>query len=188
MNPLDPDHRLPHSLPVEMDLKRQLELARFDRALEVAESLAQHRALLTTVELARMNHIITGKTIEPWRQESVTLTLPSGRKETLALIVEPTLIAREKLHRATELAAQGAPVDAAVDIYVDLVLAHVFIDANRRTAALASHYFLKRYDVSISGVALHEIGLGDLREEGLIEQFRRTVHQMVKFAEKRKTD
>ena len=33
-------------------LKRQLEMARFERAMEVAESLADHRALLTTAVLA----------------------------------------------------------------------------------------------------------------------------------------
>jgi len=166
-------------------LKRQLELARFERALEVAESMANHRALLTTAELARLNHIITGKPDDPWRYESVTITLPSGRTETLALIVDPVLMARDKLHRATEVAESGAVIDAAVDIYAGLVLAHVFQDANRRTAVLASHYFLTRYGVPVSGVALHELGLGDLREEGQIESLRETIHQMTKFAEKR---
>jgi hypothetical protein len=172
--------------PVEQaSLKRQLELARFERALEVTESLADHRALLTTAELARLNSIITGKNDDPWRRESVTITLPSGRKETLALIVDPVLTARDKLHRVTEVAEGGAVIDAAVDIYAGLVLAHVFHDANRRTAVLASHYFLKRYGVPVSGVALHELGLGDLREEGQIEALRDTVHQITKFAEKR---
>ena len=80
-------------------LKRQLELARFDRALAAAESLAEHRALLTTTELARLNSIITGKTNEtdPWRRETITITLPSGKMETLALIVDPVITARENI-------------------------------------------------------------------------------------------
>ena len=166
-------------------LKRQLELARFERALEVAESLAEHRALLTTVELARLNHILTGKTDDPWRQETVNITLPSGRIETLDLIVDPKMTARDKLHKTTETAESGDVINAAVDIYVGLVLAHVFMDANRRTAVLASHYFLKRYGAPVSGMALHELGLGDLREEGQIEALRDTIQQMAKFAEKR---
>ncbi|NBU21898.1 hypothetical protein EBS43_10910 [bacterium] len=167
-------------------LKRQLELARFDRALAAAESLAEHRALLTTTELARLNSIITGKTNEtdPWRRETITITLPSGKMETLALIVDPVITAREKLHKATELAESGGPVDAAVDIYVALILSHVFKDANRRTAALASHYFLKRYGAAISGLSLHELGLGDLRQEGQVESLRKTFHEMAQFAEK----
>jgi hypothetical protein len=35
-------------------------------------------------------------------------------------------------------------------------------------------------------LAIHEIGLGDLREEGQIESLRETVHQMAKFASKAK--
>ncbi len=180
-------NELSHILsPVDTDfLKRQLETARFERALQVTESLADHRALLTTSELARINHIVTGKTNDPWRQETVTITLPSGKTEVLTLIVDPILTAREKLHRATEMAELGSAIDAAIDIYVGLVLAHVFHDANRRTAVLASHYFFKRYGVPVSGLALHELGLGDLREKGQIESLRETVYQMAKFSKKR---
>lgn len=173
-------------MPEPTSLKRQLEMARFERAIEVAESLAQHRALLTTTELARLNNILTGKTDDPWRQETATITLPSGKVETLELISNPVLLARDKLHRATEAAEGGAFIDAAIDIYVSLVLAHIFKDANRRTAVLAAHYFLRRYGVPLSGHALHEIGLGDLREEGQIEALRETVKQMAKFASKKK--
>lgn len=171
-------------------LKRQLEMARFERAMEVSESLANHRALLTTAELERMNKILTGKNPsengDAWRQDQVTITLPTGRTETMTILANPVVTAREKLHRATELAEGGAVIDAAVDIYAGLVLSHVFLDANRRTAALAAHYFLKRYGAPISGLALHEIGLGDLRETGQIEALRETVTQMAKFASKRK--
>jgi prophage maintenance system killer protein len=169
-------------------LARQLEVARFERATEVAESLAEHRALLTTTELARINQILTGSNEDPWRQEPVTLVLPSGKTETFSLVADPKQNAREKLHHATELADQGGSggvIDAAVDVYVGLVLAHVFKDANRRTAVLAAHYFLRRHGSPISGLALHEIGLGDLREEGQIQNLRETIQQMAKFASKR---
>src|SRR6185437_16286303 len=102
------------------DLRRQLEIARFERALEVAESMATHRVLLTTMELARLNCILTGKdpaSCDPWRQGPVTITLPSGTTETLALIADPKVTARDKLHRATELAEQGLIIDAAVELY-----------------------------------------------------------------------
>ena len=131
-----------------------------------------------------MNNILTGKNDDPWRKSPVTLVLPSGKTETFSLIADPKMTARDKLHRATEDAEAGAVIDAAVDIYVGLVLSHVFEDANRRTAVLAAHYFLRRYGVPISGVALHEIGLGDLREEGQIEVLRETVKQMAKFTSK----
>jgi hypothetical protein len=172
---------------VENDLlRRRLELARFDRALEVSESLADHRALLTTAELERLNCILTGEKIDPWRQEATTIDLPSGKKETFSLILDAKMTARDKLHKATETAEVGDIIHAAVDIYVGLVLAHVFKDGNRRTAVLACHYILRRYGAPISGIAIHELGLGDLREEGQITLLRETFHQMLKFAEKRK--
>jgi prophage maintenance system killer protein len=163
-------------------------MTRFEHAREVAESLADHRALLTTSELARLNNVLTGKKTadvdQAWRQGTITITLPSGKTETLALIADPVITAREKLHRATELAESGNVIDAATDIYTGLVLSHVFADANRRTAVLAAHYFFRRYGVPMSGLALHELGLPDLREEGQIEQLRETVRQMAKFAQK----
>ena len=170
-------------------LKRQLEIARFERAKGVIESLAEHRALLTTMELARVNDILTGvgqaqggQTLEPWREEPMTVTLPSGQTHTFALLRDPKLSTREILHKATELAQEGGnALDAAIDAYAGLVLLHAFKDANRRTAVLAAHYFLQRYGVPLSGLAIHEIGLGDLREEGTLQSLRETVHQMVKF-------
>ena len=161
-------------------------MTRFERALEASESLAVHRALLTTAELARFNGITTGTSDDPWRRESVTLTLPSGKTETLALLADPIVTARTKLHRATATAESGAVIDAAVDIYAGLVLDHVFKDGNRRTAVLAAHYFLKRYGAPISGIALLDLGLGNLRQEGQIESLRESIKQMCLFAEKRR--
>jgi hypothetical protein len=177
-------------------LRRQLELTRLDRAREVIESMAEHRALLTTSELARVNHILTGKDGKDdpvgddraWRRGKATLKLPSGRIETVDLIENPVAIARDKLHRATEAAENGGALDAAVGIYVGLVLSHVFEDANRRTAVLAAHYFFKRYGVPLSGLALHELGLGDLREPGQIELLHETVRHMAKFAQKQRPE
>ncbi|MEO5969656.1 MAG: Fic family protein [Bdellovibrionia bacterium] len=166
-------------------LHRRLELARFDRAIEVSESLADHRALLTTAELERLNRIVTGEKDDPWRQEATTVQLPSGKTENFSLILDAKMTARDKLHKATELAESGSVIDAAVDLYVSLVLAHVFKDGNRRTGVLASHYLLRRYGAALSGIAIHELGLGDLRQEGQIELLRETIHQMLKFAEKR---
>jgi prophage maintenance system killer protein len=174
-----------------VSLRRQLEMTRFEHAREVAESLAEHRALLTPIELARMNNILTGKkpaeTDEAWRKGSATLTLPSGKLETFQLFRDPLVTTREKLHHATELAENGHVIDAAIGIYVDLVLAHVFEDANRRTAVLAAHYFFRRYNVPLSGLALHELGLPDLREEGQIQALRDTIRQMAKFAQRNKS-
>jgi hypothetical protein len=176
-------------------LQKRLERARFDRALAVSESLADHRALLTLAELSRLNLLLTGALAgpssgtggddDPWRQNPVEIQLPSGKKANFNLMADPRVSVREKLHRATELAENGAVIDAAVEIYAGLVLLHPFKDANRRTAVLAAHYFLSRYGVPVSGLALHEIGLGDLREAGEIEALKETIRQIAKFASRR---
>jgi hypothetical protein len=168
-------------------LRNQLQIARFERGLEVAESLASHRALLTTSELARLNRIINGlgEDADPWRQEAANVTLPSGRVQSFSIIENPVPATRDRLHTVTEQAEAGAVVDAAAQIYIDLVLSHVFKDGNRRTAVLAAHYFLRRYGMPLSALAIHELGLPDLHEPGQIELLRATLHHMAKFASKR---
>ncbi len=165
----------------------QVERARFERALEMTESMARHRVLLTTAELARINNTTLGKPVteDPWRRESTDITLRSGRALTFSLHTDPVLSLREKLHRATELAEAGQIIDAAVDVYGGLVLSHFFKDANRRTAVLAAHFFLQRYGIPLSGLAIHEMGLGDLREEGQIDALRATLQNMAKFVTKK---
>jgi prophage maintenance system killer protein len=174
------------SEPSSGNLRRQLDVTRFERAIEVIESLAQHRALLTIAELKRINNILTGKEEEdPWRQEPVTLRLPSGKSETFSLVGDPKVSTRDKLHKATELCEAGHVIDAAVEIYVGMVLLHAFQDANRRTAVLTAHYFLQRYGAPVSGLALHELGLGDIRQPEQVEALRETIRQLAKFASKR---
>lgn len=174
-----------------LSLAKQLEISRFQRAMEVCESMAENRALLTTAELERVNLILAGKEHKghnPWRDSPVTLMLPGGKTETLLLMSDPKNTARDQLHQATELAENGHAVDAAVHVYAELVLAHVFKDGNRRTAVMAAHYFLKRYGIPLSGLAIHEIGLGDLREKGHRDELLQTVHTMVRFATNKRKD
>ncbi len=169
----------------------QLERARFERALEVLESLVEHRALLTTTELARINHIVIGVKHDPnsqenpWRQDIITLELPSGRTETMNLIENPVFALRDQLHRTTERSEAGDSIEAAIDLYVWMVKAHAFKEGNRRTAVLATLYFLQRYGHAISGIALHEVGLGDVRDPTQREALKEMITQMSRFASKR---
>jgi hypothetical protein len=164
-------------------LRVQLERARFERALEVCESLVAHRALLTNAELARLNNILTGHqpTDDPWRQGPMSVTLRSGRQVQFAVMADPKVHLRDRLHHSTELAEAGQVIEAAVEIYVNMVLSHYFQDANRRSAVLAAHYFLKRYDTPISGLAIHEMGLGDVRDPAQVEALREALRNMSKL-------
>lgn len=186
--PTFPQARKPRSL------KQQLEQTRLERAIEIATDLAGKGALLTTTELARLNEVVTGagsstkspKEDAPWRQEEVTLTLPSGKKETFSVIVNARRVARDKLHQATDRADCGSVLEAAVGIYVGLVQAHVFNDGNRRTAAVAAHYFFAKHNIAMSGLALHELGTRDMRDPEQIRELEASLKQIAKFTSKRK--
>ncbi len=160
-------------------LLKQLETARFEKALLISESMAEGHIVLNTTEIARLNNMLTGKTDDPFRKESVSVTLRSGDIKTLAIVSDPKSTAREILHYSAELAEKGLLLDAAMNAYVSFVLSHVFEDANRRTAALVCHYFLKRYGFPISGVDLHEIEVGDLRDKAEVESLRLKVANLL---------
>ena len=168
--------------------------SRFERALEVCESMVAHRVLLTNSELARLNNILLGRqpTDDPWRQGPMTSTLRSGREVQFSVMADPKVSLRDRLHQATAIAEAGkapdgtehapeAVIDAAVDVYVNMVLSHYFQDGNRRTAVLSAHYFLRRYGLPVSGLAIHEMGLGDVRDPEQVELLRQTLRNMAKL-------
>jgi hypothetical protein len=166
-------------------LQRQLERARFERALEVAASMVESGAFLNTAELARINNVLRGEKAEPWREGAAVCQLPSGREESFTLLADPITKAKEILRHGKDRAAAGEVIEAAADVYAQLVLTHVFKDANRRTAVVAAAYLLKLHGVEISAMGLHELGLGDLRAEGQIEALRETLRSAVKLSPQR---
>ncbi len=162
-------------------LKKQLERTRFERAVEVAYSLVDKHAFLNSAELARINNIIRGQTDDPWREGATVCFLPSGHRLDLQVMSDPIKKGREILNSAKERAAAGEVIDAAADLYSELVLTHVFKDANRRTAVVAAAYLLKAYGYEISANGLHELGLGDLRVEGQRSALRDFIKNLVKI-------
>src|SRR4051794_28365996 len=176
-------HSDDHSTPRNPNfLQRQLERSRFERALEVAESMVEKGAFLNTAELHRINNILRGEKDEPWREGAAVCNLPSGRQESLQILADPVTKAKEILHNARDRADSGAVIEAAADLYAQLVLTHVFKDANRRTAVVAAAYLLRNHKVEISAMGLHELGLGDLRAEGQLEALRETLRNVVKMS------
>lgn len=174
-----------HSAPRNPNfLQRQLERARFERALEVAESMVEKGAFLNTAELARINNVLRGQNDEPWREGAAVCKLPSGREEALQLLADPITHCKEILRNAKDRAAAGQVVEAAADVYAQLVLTHVFKDANRRSAVVAAAYLLKLNGYDVSAMGLHELGLGDLRAEGQLEALRETLRNVVRMSSK----
>ena len=154
---------------------------RFERALEIIESLVDKHAFLNSAELGRINNVLRGETNEPWREGSAVCALPTGNKQSFQLLADPVSKCREILTKAKDKAATGDVIDGATDLYADLVLTHVFKDANRRTAAIAAAYLLEQYGYEVSPVGLHDLGLGDLRASGQREALCELLKSIVKI-------
>lgn len=161
-------------------LKKQLERTRFERALEIIENMVDRHAFLNSAELGRINNVLRGELTEPWREGAAVCALPTGKQHSFQLMSDPVSKCREILTKAKDRAASGEVIDGATDLYADLVLTHVFKDANRRTAAIAAAYLLKNYGFEVSPMGLHDLGLGDLRAEGQREALRDLLKSIVK--------
>jgi hypothetical protein len=154
-------------------LKKQLELVRFEKTIEYIQTTASaHRKHLNVPELAQLNNMLTNSTGDPWRVESVSLKLPSGRVETLSMISNPLFEARDIIFRARDEAEQGNLSEAASYLYSQLVLKHFFNDANRRTAVAAAFWILLEKNVEIPAMGLLQLGLGDLRMEKQLDTLK----------------
>ena len=61
-----------------------------------------------------------------------------------------------------------------------LILAHLFNDANRRTAALACLWLLRANGKDIDAVALAKEPVGDLREQADSEVLRKKIDSLIR--------
>ena len=168
-------------------LKKQLEETRFERALEVVHGMADMHVFLNTAELGRINNILLGETKEPWRQGAAVCALKSGREARFQVLADPQKNAREILTYSKEKALNGQVIEAAADLYADLVLNHVFEDANRRTAVIAACYLLHLHGYEISAQGVHDLGLGDLSVSGQREKLKDAIKGLIKVTPIKKT-
>jgi len=92
----------------------------------------------------------------------------------------------ERAHNFMEDMGQPFEVALAATRAGNLFTTHTAVAAGFAlfTPALIEQY-VAHYAETKLGIALHELGLGDLREEGQIEILRDTVRQMARFAERK---
>ncbi|MEQ1879069.1 MAG: Fic family protein [Bdellovibrionia bacterium] len=169
----------------ENQLKKQLELVRFEKTVEYILTTANaHRKHLNVPELAQINGMLTNSSDDPWRVESVNLKLPSGRVETLSMISNPLFEARDIIFQARDEAEQGNLSEAAAYLYSQLVLKHFFKDANRRTAVAAVFWLLIERNVEIPAMGLLQLGLGDLRMEKQLDTLKGLISHTIDLSGK----
>lgn len=158
----------------------QLEDQRFLHAVSYVKDNAQGLKKLIPSELAQLNQLLTAQPGDPWRFTPATITIPSGKTHQFNMLSNPTLQAREIIDAAENAATYGDFKDAAFQIYSRLILAHVFNDANRRTAALACLWLLRANEKDIDAVALANESVGDLRENADQETLRKKMDSLIK--------
>jgi len=166
-------------------LKKQLELVRFEKAIDYVHSNAGGQKHLNSSELANINKILCNYGDEdPWRVGPVTLTLPSGRQGHFAVISNSQKEASELINECRDMASNGELIEAATRLYSELVMKHLFREANRRTAVAATTWLLYEYGISIPAMGLLEMGLGDVRENEQMNALRGVIEYSIKVAKK----
>ncbi len=160
-------------------LQKQLEEERFLHALAYVENEASGLKKLSISELARLNQHLVGHQDEVWRAEAVHVQLPSGTLHHFNVVVNPMQRAREILGDAQVKAGNHDFLEAATDLYSQMVLAHLFKDANRRTAVLAVFWILQSAHKSIDAQNLLDFSIGDLRNSGDLAKLRNHLQSLI---------
>ncbi len=120
---------------------------------------------LSSNELAHLNKMMTSSDDEPWRFDPIEVQIPSGKKLHFNVTTNPISRARDIIGNANQLAGNLQVFEAASYIYSQLVLEHLFKDANRRTAVLATLWILLEYQFNVDAEELLNTPIGDLRDQ-----------------------
>jgi hypothetical protein len=162
-------------------LHKQLELERFLHVVTYVENSAQSIKKLTTSELQRLNHHLSGYSDdEAWRFGAAQVEIPGGHIRQMNLISNPIVRAREIISESELLAANDRPVEAATHLYANLVLEHLFKEANRRTAVLAAYWLLVEHRVEIDVKEFLQLPIGNLQNKGEFEDLGRKIKALTK--------
>ncbi len=161
-------------------LHKQLEEQRFLHGITYAEQAARGLKILSTSELAHLNRLLTGDTgEEPWRFEQASVVIPSGRTHHFNVMSNPVISAREILGNCWQTAGNQELLRAAVRLYSELVLHHLFRDANRRTAVLATLWLTRSHGGRFDGRELAEFPIGDLRDPTDLAKIEEQLKKMI---------
>lgn len=166
-------------------IQKQLEAQRFMRAIHYVEQAARGPKILSTSELAHLNHLVTGDDESIWRTHPTSVLIPSGKTHHWNVLSNPILAAREVIGEAQRLAGNGELFNGVFHLYSELVLQHVFNDANRRTAVLATLWLTCAYGGSLEAQKLADYLMGDIREKSDREELKANLKEWLALSESR---
>lgn len=146
-------------------LHSQMDEQRFLQGVNYVRQAAGSIKKINSSELEHLNKILTDGDEETWRFSETQVRIPSGTSHHFSLLSNPINKARELLGNAMQMAGNREPKKAAEYLYCELILGHLFQDANRRTAVLATIWILESEGLSIDPQKFLEIPVGDLRQD-----------------------
>lgn len=163
-------------------LQRQLDEKRFAHGLDYVVASAGGPKKLSTSELGHLNVLLTGADDggDPWRFEAASVRIPSGRTHHFNVLSNPIVLARDVIGEAQLRAGNGEIEDAALYLYSQLVLQHLFKDANRRTAMLAVVWLVYASGRTIDGRKLALSRIGDLRDKADLMKLQTLLGAMIR--------
>lgn len=161
------------------ELQKQLDQQKFLHGISYVQQISSGIKKLTSNELAYLNHLITNhKTEDTWRFDPVEVQIPSGAKVHFNIISNPLARARDIIGDAFQKAGNDEIIEAAAMLYSQLVMEHLFKDANRRTAVLATIWLLNSNGVDADPLKLHDIPIGDLRAPGSMQELVKKIRNI----------
>lgn len=135
---------------------------------------------LSTTELSRINSFLSGTQDDPWRFDPVDVQIPTGVLHTMKMISNPVNRARDLIGNALQMSGNGHGLDAASYLYSELVLAHLFKQANRRTAVAAALWILLISGYDCDADQFLRLPIGDLRNPSDLDSLRSKIEAIVK--------
>lgn len=166
--------------PQKNELQKQLQEQKFLHGVSYVQSASSGIKKLTTSELAHLNQILTDNKHEPWRLNEAKIQIPSGDVHHFNVVSNPINRAREIIGTAMDMASNDHKLEAASYIYSQLVLEHLFVDANRRTAVLATLWLLLSNNLDVDAQELLEVPIGNLRNKSDLDALANTIKKLVK--------
>ena len=152
-------------------LQKQLEHEKFLHTAEYVKNNSQGLKKLTSTELAYINQHCCSATEANWRLSPTQVQIPGQVTVNFSVLTNPLARARDILGQAQQLAAEEGSWTGAQFAYVQLVLEHLFNEANRRTAALAAYWILCAEGLALDPLSLITFPVGNLREEQALKDF-----------------
>ena len=162
------------------ELQKQLEHQKFLHGISYVQQAAGGIKKLNSSELSHLNQILTDNKHEPWRLSETKVQIPSGQMQHFNIVSNPINRAREIIGNASDMAANDKTLEGASYLYSQLVLEHLFMDANRRTAVLATLWLLQSYSLEVDAQELLRVPIGNLRDKKDLELLAQKIEKLVR--------